>query len=147
MVKRMVFQSKMDKPFKIVFTCIILFIFILSSLPFLFDSSDFYITFGLFLVVLLFLSWIAFDIVYRFEEEHLYLRAGCLFTRINYSDIHSYRELNGMMDVLSGFNLLSSSKGIAILSDKVLLGEVKISPVGRDGFIQELERRMKQYKK
>jgi len=43
------------------------------------------------------------------------------------------------MDALSGFNLLSLTKGIAILSDKVVLGEVKTSPVDREGFIRELE--------
>ncbi|QQP10571.1 PH domain-containing protein [Lysinibacillus agricola] len=104
---------------------------------------DFYIISSIFLVLIIFLFWIAIDIVYRFEEEHLYLRAGCLFTRIKYIDISSYRELNGLMDILTGFNLLSSSKGIAILSDKVMLGEVKISPVDQEGFIRELERRIK----
>ena len=145
----MVFRSKMDKTFKISFASAILLIFIVLSLPLLFDRENFmvediYIMLGLFLAIVLFLSWIVFDIVYRFEEEHLYLRAGFLFTRIKYIDISSYRELDGLMDVLSGFNLLSSSKGIAILSDKVILGEVKISPVDREGFIRELERRIKQ---
>jgi len=138
----------MDNPFKIILICIILFFFIVLSLPLLLDREnftmvDFYIISGIFLVLIIFLFWIAIDIVYRFEEEHLYLRAGCLFTRIKYIDISSYRELKGLMDILTGFNLLSSSKGIAILSDKVMLGEVKISPVDQEGFIRELERRIK----
>ena len=139
----MIFKSKMDKPFKIVFVCVILIVFIILTLPFLFDRANFGIVLVIFLITVFSLFWLATDIVYRFEEDHLYLRAGCLFTRIKYVDISSYRELNGLMDVLSGFNLLSSSKGIAILSDKVMLGEVKISPVNREEFIKELEKRLK----
>ena len=77
-----------------------------------------------------------------FKEEYLYLRAGFMWTEIRYEDIESYRHFDGFLDAGSGFNLLSASRGIAILSQKVMLGEVKISPTDLDGFIAELERRM-----
>lgn len=146
-MQNITFTSKMDKTFRsllILFSSIILLLFIL---PFVLDSdnmtkSDFWnITLSCF-ITLLILLWLSFDIKYVFKEEYLYLRAGFLFTRIRYEDIESYREVKGLMDVVSGFNILNSTNAIAILSQKVVLGEVKISPADRVGFLCELERRM-----
>ncbi|MEG0380718.1 MAG: PH domain-containing protein, partial [Kurthia sp.] len=86
--------------------------------------------------------WMAFSITYELREDYLYVRAGFLFTKVRYEHIESYRELSGFMDVFTGFNLLSSTDGLAIMSQKIVLGEVKISPVEKERFIQELEKKM-----
>lgn len=142
------FTSKIDHTFKVIFLAIFIFLVVIFSIVFAIEGDslsmkDFIVAIGICSFLMGLLLWLAFDITYEFKKEYLYLRAGFLFTRIRYEEIESYRHLDGFMDVTSGFNLLSSTKGIAIMSQKVLLGEVKISPTDIDRFIQELEKRMK----
>lgn len=139
------FTSKMNKSFRNMLVIIVGVILILFIVPIILDSenmtkADFWAITMSCMLTLAMILWFAFDIKYVFKEEHLYLRAGFLFTRIRYEDIESYREVKGLMDVGSGFNLLNSTDAMAILSQKVMLGEVKISPTDQEAFIQELEK-------
>lgn len=144
-MERRIFTSKMDQPFAYMFIGIMLFIIGLFTIGLLLEEetaayvpaalSCTLITCGL-------LCWLAFDIRYEFREDHLFLRAGCFFTRIRYEDIEGYRVLTNKMDVLSGFHLGSSTTALEILSPTVMLGCVKVSPSDMDGFMKELEKRM-----
>lgn len=141
------FTSKIDKTFRNILMLAVGGLLLLFFLPLLFDSEgmtqkDIWTVTILCIVTLAMLLWFAFDIKYVFKADHLYVRAGFLFTRIRYEDVESYREVKGLMDVGSGFNLLNSTNAIAILSQKVMLGEVKISPADQEGFLRELEKRI-----
>ena len=146
-MQEVLFTSKMDKTFRNILMLAVGVLLLLFFLPLLLDSEsmtqkDIWTVTILCIVTLAMLLWFAFDIKYVFKEDHLYLRAGFLFTRIRYEDVESYREVKGLMDVGSGFNLLNSTNAIAILSQKVMLGEVKISPADQEGFLRELEKRI-----
>lgn len=139
------FTSKMDKPFATILVGLMLCIFGLCiALLFIEDLTvtNIWALLGCTVFTCGLILWLALDICYEFREDHLFLRAGFLFTRIRYEDIESYRLLTNKMDVLSGFNLLSSTKAIEILASTVMLGCVKVSPSDMDGFIEQLEKRM-----
>lgn len=140
----------MNRPFKILFSVIFFVVIISFGSVFLLEddlaATDIWFAVGGCLFTMGLMIWIALDIRYEFKDDHLYLRAGCFYTRIRYEDIESYRQLNSLMDSMSGFNLQTSTKAIEILSQKVMLGAVRISPSDREGFIQELEKRMQAVK-
>lgn len=142
------FISKMDKKFKGFFIgfaifIILFFIFIAILDGATISKADWLTLIITMFVVILFVAWLLVDIRYVLREDHLYIRGGFLFTKIKYEDIEGYRLFNSFLEAGSGFNVLSSTKGVAILSQKVLLGEVKISPSNREQFIEELDKRRK----
>lgn len=136
----------MDLPFALMLGGVLGFVIILfGAILFIDDTTatDLWIMLGCILFVGIVLLWLAFDITYEFREDHLFIRAGFLFTRIRYEDIEGYNILTNKMDIFSGFNLLSSTKAMEILAPTVMLGCVKISPSDLEGFIEQLEIRMK----
>lgn len=146
-MQQITFTSSMNRTFKRLLVLTLgsvssLFIALLWIQPGHWATSDTWVILGLLAFIYAVVLWPILAITYTFHEDHLYLRAGYLFTRIRYEDIESYRYINGLMDSGTGFNLLSSTEGIAILSQKVMLGEVKISPSNRQAFIEELEKRI-----
>lgn len=88
------FTSKMDRPFACMLVGVLLFLFILSGLILFFDDTsvaDVWSIIGGIGFTVILLVWLAFDITYEFREEHLFLRAGFLFTRIRYEDIEDIK--------------------------------------------------------
>lgn len=151
-MQNVTFTSKMDKTFRIMLLLVIGVLLLLFILPVVFDGEAMtqadVITHTLLCALTVgLILWLAFDIKYVFKADHLYVRAGFLFTRIRYEDVESYREVKGLMDVGSGFNLLNSTNAMAILAQTVLLGEVKVSPTDQEGFIEELEKRIEAVKR
>lgn len=139
------FTSKMDRTFALIYGIIVVICIGSFGLIFVLDDGTMIekvVSAAIGIICVGAITWLLFDIQYEFKEQELYLRAGFLYTRIPYKSIEGYRLVEGFLDVGSGFNLLSNTKALAIMSQKVMLGEVKISPTDRDAFIAELQKRM-----
>lgn len=93
------------------------------------------------LVTVGFALWVSLDIYYIFEDKALFLKAGPFRKRIAYDEITS---ISPTKDILTGYRLLSSKDAIAIYYKTGVMGEVKISPVEKEKFIEELKKRVPQ---
>ena len=81
-----------------------------------------------------FIAWIWFDMRYQFGDDTLVIRSGPFVTRVPYEKIQSVRPIRSVL----------SSAAASIDRLEIRYGrfdEVHVSPLDREMFIQELERR------
>ncbi|WP_369900980.1 PH domain-containing protein [Bacillus manliponensis] len=83
----------------------------------------------------LFMLWVALDIRYEFRNESFYAKCGPFRSNIPYKNITKVNETD---DMLFGFRLAASLRGIEIHYPKGMLGSVKISPKDEKAFIEAL---------
>lgn len=144
---KMEVKSKRDQSF--VFTMFVaIFSLLIMCLTFMFllrnhlDLVDYLFLLALFLSPIPFMIWIAVDVKYVFHDDHLFLKAGFLKSRIPYEDIIGVKPtLFKVSDFFVGHRMLSARDGV-VITYRSGHGEVKISPEDRELFLEELKKRV-----
>lgn len=77
-------------------------------------------------------AWMFIDIQYNLQEDHLFVKAGPIRSRIPYEKIRQTKETD---ETATGYKMLASADAIQIFHDRK---SVKISPANRNQFLKEL---------
>lgn len=138
-------RSKIDKYFLSIIVAAILLLVAVCIMPLILEELTDLFSMLLLLFILIvtvgFILWTSFSIKYVFEEDYLVIRGGPIKKRIPYSEITSVRATK---DILTGFRILSSVDAIAISYQSAIMGEVKISPLYKEEFINKLKQHVPQ---
>jgi len=138
----MIFRSKADTFFTTFISIVILIIGAVTLLPPLIDkeasAAIIIIMSAIFIISVGFILWSAFSIKYVFYEDFLLVKGGPFRSKISYQNITKISPTN---DILTGYRVLSSKKGIELFYKSAALGSVKISPEHKSEFITELKKR------
>ncbi|MCF6136571.1 PH domain-containing protein [Pseudalkalibacillus berkeleyi] len=138
----MKFKTKYDKTFRVIISITFIIILVSFLLPLFFESGrkpyNTLIVLSLFILTVGLLLWTLISIQYVFRENHLFVKAGPIRSRIAYEDI---TKVSPTRQILSGYRLLTSMDAIEIHYHSGLLGSVKVSPREQDRFISELKKR------
>lgn len=138
----MVFKAKVDAFYLKFLVIIALIIALATFFPFLFDekldSLVIIILTFIYIVIILFLLWSTFSIQYVFEKEHLFVKGGMLKSQIGYGEI---TKVAPTKDIYTGYRMMAAKEGIEIFYKTGLFGSVKVAPVEKEAFVEELEKR------
>lgn len=139
---QMKFKTKYDRTFGIILSFTFIIILVAFLLPLFFESGrkpyDTLIVLSLLVLTVGLLLWTLLSIQYVLRENHLFVKAGPIRSRIAYEDI---TKVSPTRQILTGYRLLTSMNAIEIHYRSGLLGSVKISPREQERFIAELKKR------
>ncbi|MCM3611970.1 PH domain-containing protein [Planococcus sp. MERTA32b] len=143
----MTFHSKIDR-FYIIFNSAAMLILALTCfIPFFIEDEmpimASVMLIGTFVLCAGFMLWMLFDIRYDVEPDHLFVKAGPVRKRILYEEIS---RVSPTTDMYSGLRLLSSRDAIEIFYRSAFMGSVKISPLEKERFLEELIKRVPEAK-
>lgn len=138
----MVFHSKVDSFFVKFIIFAILLIAVVCFIPlFLEGGTDLAVivtSISTFVIIAVLILWPVNKIKYVLNEDHLFVKGGPFKSRIPYKHI---TKVTGTRDIFTGYRILSSKDAIEIVYPTGLLGAVKISPVEKEFFLDELRKR------
>lgn len=131
--------KKMDKKYKVFLAIMIGIIGVACFFPFIFEFEwlPFLILGGVFLITGVGIIWAHLSIRYTFTEETLNIHGGLFRFKIPYDKITSVTRTT---DYLSGMNVMTATKGLAIQNMHVAFGEVKITPADEEAFLLTLKK-------
>ncbi|MFC4711686.1 PH domain-containing protein [Planococcus dechangensis] len=139
----MTFRSKIDRPFLMLYGAATLLIAVSCFWPFFFDDdmplSAAAILISIFVGTIAFMLWLILGISYVFRDDHIFVKAGPLRTKIAYEDISL---ISPTSDILTGMRMLSSRDALEIFYPKAVMDSVKISPAEQRRFLDELMKRV-----
>jgi len=132
----MLFKSRKDSSYLSMMGIIILGAFSGLILPILIGSSNNIVVPSLiFGATVGFLLWFIFSMKYTLLEDHLLVKSAFISKQIPYKNIRSIREINSIGEMLTGYQLLTSKRGLEISYHTGVIGSVKISPVNQEKFL------------
>ena len=139
------FSAKKDKTYLSIMGLLSLFIFVSLILP-LITNIDWTVQTAVIRCVIFggsiaFLSWFILSLSYTFHENHLLVKGAFIQKQIPYDHITNVRHIDGISEMLSGFQLLTAKKGLEISYNSGVVGSVKISPQDEEAFLAELKKR------
>ncbi len=143
----MIFHSKIDRFYLSLNGIALLIVALACFFPYFIEDevpiTASVILIGTFVLCEGLLLWLLFDIRYEIKPDHLFVKAGPVSKRIPYEEIS---RVSPTRDVFSGFRLLSSQDAIEILYRSAFMGSVKISPLEKERFLDELKRHLPESK-
>lgn len=137
----MTFRSKIDTYFIIFMLVVIFIIGAVTLLPLFISGGNLptiLVLVSTFIFTIIFILWSMFNVKYVFYEDFLLVKGGPFSSRIPYKEIS---KISPTTEILTGYRILTSKDAIELFYSSGLLGSVKISPNGKESFIQELEKR------
>jgi len=102
-------------------------------------TSELITRISIFVASVLFILWFVFSMRYTLLNQHLLVKSAFIKSRIPYDDITMVSHINSTLDMLSGYQLLTAKKGLAISYKTGIIGSVKISPIEKELFLSELK--------
>lgn len=135
----MIFKAKVDM-FYLSFLVIIALIIALAIFFPLFltqevDLTVIIILSSIYIATILFLLWSTFSIKYVFEQDYLFVKGGFLRSQIRYEEI---TKVTPTRDIYTGYRMMAAKEGIEIFYKTGLFGSVKVAPVDKQAFVEEL---------
>lgn len=139
------FSAKKDTSYLTMIGVLLLFIFISLILPLILNTdwtvNTFIIRCVIFGASVAFISWFILSMTYTFHENYLLVKGAFIHKQIAYDQITNVRHIDGISEMLSGFQLLTAKKGLEISYETGVIGSVKISPQDEAKFLAELKKR------
>ncbi|MGG3889648.1 PH domain-containing protein [Metabacillus fastidiosus] len=137
----MSFRSRKDTTYLGIIGFIILIAFSGLIMPiFIGASRDSVVRVLIFIITIVFLLWFIFSMKYTLLDDHLLVKSAFLRKRIPYKDITGIRRINSIGEMLTGYQLLTSKKGLEISYKTGMIGNVKISPDKEEEFLTNLQK-------
>lgn len=131
----MKYKAKVDKWISLT----IYFVIITTWIPIISIPSPEVIYYAGFAVLFsVFMLWILISAYYELTQDHVYCKIGPFFSRIYYDKIKSVKKTDSL---LSSMALSRKRIEIKVHNKGFILGTTHISPINRDQFIYELEKR------
>ncbi len=138
----MVFRSQKDRSFFLLIGISITIVALVTILP-IFLASNVTIEAAIILIGTLLLSvgliiWPFMNMQYVLHTNFLLVKGGPFRSKILYKDIVAVEDNH---DILTGYRILASKDSLEIIYRGGIWGSVKISPVKKQVFINELLKR------
>lgn len=131
----MKYKSRVDKWISL----IIYFVIITTWIPIISIPNPEIIYYAIFAVLFsIFMLWILYSAYYELTQDHIYCKIGPFFSRIYYDKIKSIKKVESL---LSSMALSRKRIEIKVHNKGFILGTTHISPINRDQFIYDLEKR------
>ncbi|MFK5882749.1 MAG: PH domain-containing protein [Candidatus Izemoplasma sp.] len=131
----MKYYSKVDKMVFIIFIVIEIYLVFLFGL---FIYEGLYIMLPLPILIFSMMIHVSKTTYYQFKDEYLLLRSGIFFVRIRYERI---KRIYKKKQFPSGFALSKDQVHIRLTNKGYILGTYLTSPLKRDEFYEELQKR------
>lgn len=139
----MTFKSKIDIPFSIMIVISIFVIAAAGLFPFFLNDpvplSAAILIFVIIIPAIMLLILMTFNTRYTFHDDYLHAKSILFSSRIPYRDIF---KVHPTSNFISGYRMMTSKDGIEIHSRSIAFGSLRISPVNKSLFIEELKKRV-----
>ncbi len=141
----MTFKSKRDRKYTLIMYSTVVIIDLVMLVPLLIDPRGFQpaevaTIISITALITAGLLWLFYGISYTFRDDCLIVRGGPFRSRIPYDEI---TKVASAKDLWMGYRLLMSDDAIEIFYKQAIMGSVKISPVEKEQFMDELNKRCK----
>jgi hypothetical protein len=137
-----IFRTKREGFFTKVWIVILIIVNALMIVPLWLDPevgpTEVGVVLGLCALITSLLLWLMIDIRYTLTEDCLIVKGGPFGSKIKYADI---TRITDRPSIWAGYRILASRDAIEVHYKTGFMGSVMISPVDKERFIAELQKR------